>query len=100
MRADPAASHDAARSRGQLFVVKTTYTLRELQRETASAVHGAESGVLVTVTRHEKPVAHLISDEQLRALLETRELAGNPDFAATLTTLKSGKVKFRAASSL
>ena len=99
MRADPAASLDAARLRGLLFVVKTTYTLRELQRETASAVHGAESGVRVTVTRHEKPVSHLISDERLGALLETLELAGNPDFAATLITLKSGKVKFRAASS-
>ena len=75
MRADPAASHDAARSRGLLFVVKTTYTLRELQRETASAVHEAESGVRVTVTRHEKPVAHLILDERLGALLETLELS-------------------------
>jgi PHD/YefM family antitoxin component YafN of YafNO toxin-antitoxin module len=56
--------------------------------------------VLVTVTRHETPVAHLISDKRLGALLETLELAGHPDFAATLTTLKSGKVKFRAASSL
>jgi antitoxin (DNA-binding transcriptional repressor) of toxin-antitoxin stability system len=99
LRADPAASLDAARLRGLLFVVKTTYTLRELRRETASAVHGAESGVLVTVTRHETPVAHLISDERLGALLETLELAGNPAFAGTLTTLKSGKVKFRAASS-
>ena len=99
MRADPAASLDAARLRGLLFVVKMTYTLSELQRETASAVHEAESGVPVTVTRHEKPVAHLILDERLGALLETLELAGNPDFAATLTTLKTGKVKFRAASS-
>ncbi|MFN5561093.1 MAG: hypothetical protein ACK5CF_10100 [Opitutaceae bacterium] len=52
------------------------------------------------MTRHETPVAHLISDKRLGALLETLELAGNPDFAATLATLKSGKVKFRAASSL
>ena len=91
---------DATCVPGQLFIVKTTYTLRELQRETASAVHEAESGVLVTVTRHEKPVAHLISDERLGALLETLELAGNPDFTAALTSLKSGKIKFRAASSL
>lgn len=55
--------------------------------------------MLVAVTRHENPVAHLISDERLGAPLETLELAGNPDFAATLTSLKSGKVTFRAASS-
>lgn len=71
-----------------------------MQRVTALAVHEAKSGVLVTVTRHEKPIARLISDERRWALLETLELAGNPEFAATLTTLKSGKVKSRAASSL
>jgi len=79
--------------------VKTTYPLRELQRAAASAVHGAESGALVTVTRREKPVAHLISDQRLGALLETLELAGNPDFGAALASLKAGKIKFRAASS-
>jgi len=51
------------------------------------------------VTRREKPVAHLISDQRLGALLETLELAGNPDFGAALASLKAGKIKFRAASS-
>ena len=55
--------------------MKNTYTIRELQRSTAAAVRGAESGTLVTVTRHERPVVHLISDERLGALLETLELA-------------------------
>ena len=39
----------------------------------------AESGVLVTITRHERPVAHVISDERLSALLETLDLAANPN---------------------
>jgi antitoxin (DNA-binding transcriptional repressor) of toxin-antitoxin stability system len=86
-------------ARCQLFSVKTTCALRELQPAAASAVREAEFGALVTVTRHEKPVAHLISDQRRGALLETLELAGKPDFAAALTSLKAEKIKFRAASS-
>jgi antitoxin (DNA-binding transcriptional repressor) of toxin-antitoxin stability system len=80
--------------------VKNTYTIRELQRDTAAAVRGAESGALVTVTRHEKPVVHLISDERLGALLETLELAGNPDFVAAVSDLKGGRLVFRSAEKL
>jgi PHD/YefM family antitoxin component YafN of YafNO toxin-antitoxin module len=54
----------------------------------------------VTVTRHEKPVVHLISDERLGALLETLELAGNPNFSAAVKNLKAGRIKFRPASTL
>ena len=79
--------------------MKTTYTLRKLQRETASAVHGAESGVLVTVTRHEKPVAHLISDERLGALLETLELAENAAVAASgLSPARTNSAPFSVAA--
>jgi antitoxin YefM len=80
--------------------VKNTYTIRELQRETAAAVRAAESGALVTVTRHEKPVAHVISDDRLGALLETLELAANPRFVATVGKLRAGKLKFRPVLSL
>ena len=80
--------------------MKNTYTIRELQRSTAAAVRGAESGTLVTVTRHERPVVHLISDERLGALLETLELAGTPDFAAAIGNLKAGRLKFRPAANL
>ena len=80
--------------------MKSTYTIRDLQRETAAAVRGAETGALVTITRHEKPVAHLISDERLGALLETQELAGNPDFSAAVANLKAGRLRFRPAATL
>jgi antitoxin (DNA-binding transcriptional repressor) of toxin-antitoxin stability system len=80
--------------------VKNTYTIRELQRDTAAAVRGAESGALVSVTRHQRPVVHLISDERLGALLETLELAGNPEFAAAIGNLNAGRLKFRPAADL
>jgi PHD/YefM family antitoxin component YafN of YafNO toxin-antitoxin module len=80
--------------------MKSTYTIRELQRDTASAVRNAETGALVTITRHQKPAVHLISDARLGALLETLELAGNPDFSAAVENLKAGRIKFRAAAKL
>lgn len=84
----------------QLMFVKNTYTIRELQRAAPSAVRGAETGALVTVTRHEKPVVHMISDERLGALLETIELAGNADFVASVGRLRAGRTKFLPVSSI
>ena len=83
-----------------LKTMKDTYSIKELQRETASAVNDAEDGALVTVTRHDRPVAHIISSERLGGMLETMELLADPDFMRELKRLRAGKVKFHPASSL
>ncbi len=80
--------------------MKSTYTIKELQRGTAAAVHEAENGALVTITRHSHPVAHVISDERLGAMLETMELLADPGFMGQLAKLKAGKLRFYPASSL
>ena len=80
--------------------MKDTYTIKELQRETAAAVRMAEKGSLVTVTRHNRPVAHVISDARLGALLETMELLTDPDFVTAWRQEKAGKGRYHAASSL
>ena len=80
--------------------MKRTYSITELQRETSAAVHKAESGALVTITRHGQPVARVISDERLGAMLETMELLADPGFIRQLARLKAGKLKFYPVSSL
>jgi antitoxin (DNA-binding transcriptional repressor) of toxin-antitoxin stability system len=80
--------------------VQNTYTIKELQRSTAAAVRTAESGSVVTITRHDRPVVHVISDERLGAILETMELLADPGFMQELKTLKSGRAKFHPVSSL
>ena len=85
---------------GHLFGVKSTYTIKELQRETAAAVRAAEKGSLVTITRHDRPVVHVISDERLGALLETMELLTDPDFVTAWQQEKAGQGKYYPASSL
>ena len=80
--------------------MKDTYSVKELQRETAAAVRAAESGALVTITRHDAPVVHVISAARLGAMLETMELLADPKFMTQLRKLRTGKLKFFPASSL
>ena len=80
--------------------MKDTYSVKELQRETAAAVHAAETGALVTVTRHDRPVVHVISAARLGGILEAMELLAEPAFTAQYRKLKAGKLKFYPLSSV
>ncbi|MBI2814682.1 MAG: type II toxin-antitoxin system prevent-host-death family antitoxin [Opitutae bacterium] len=80
--------------------MKDTYSVRELQRDTAGAVRAAESGALVTITRHERPVVHVISAARLGGMIETMELLADPKFMAQLKKLRAGKLKFYPLSSV
>lgn len=80
--------------------MKDTYSVKELQRATAAAIHAAEEGALVTVTRHDRPVAHVISADRLGGLLEAMELLADAQFARQFKLLGQGKLKFRPASAL
>jgi len=80
--------------------MKDTYSIRELQRETAAAVRAAESGSLVTITRHERAVVHVISAARLGGMIETMELLADPKFMAQLKKLRAGKLKFYPLSSV
>ena len=62
--------------------MKDTYSVKDLQRETAAAIRTAESGTLVTVTRHDRPVVHVISAARLGGLLESMELLADDKFSA------------------
>ena len=76
--------------------MKDTYSVKDLQRETAAAIRTAESGTLVTVTRHDRPVVHVISAARLGGLLESMELLADDKFKR----LRAGKVKFQPATTL
>ena len=80
--------------------MKDTYSVKDLQRETAAAIRTAESGTLVTVTRHDRPVVHVISAARLGGLLESMELLADDKFKAQLKRLRAGKVKFQPATAL
>ena len=77
-----------------------TYSVKELQRSTAAAIRSAESGRLVTITRHDRPVAHVLSAERLGALLETMELLADPGFGTQWRRHRAGKLRYHPLSSL
>lgn len=83
-----------------LFRMKDTYSVKELQRETAAAVRAAESGALVTITRHERPVVHVISAARLGGMIETMELLADPRFMAALKKERAGKGKYYPLSAI
>lgn len=71
--------------------MNSTYTIASGQREFPSLVKRAEKGELAVVTRHDKPVAYVISAERMESMLETMELLTNPEFRKALDADRSGK---------
>ena len=55
---------------------------------------------MAVVTRHEKPVAYVVSAERMDALLETIELLANPKFSSALKRYKAGKMRFTSIDAL
>ncbi len=63
-------------------------------------LRATEQGVLATITRHDQPVAHVISAERFAALLETIELATDPDFMREWKKEMAGRQKYLPLSAL
>lgn len=63
-------------------------------------VKRAEKGELAVVTRHDKPVAYVISAERMEAMLETMELLSNPEFMRALEADRSGTTKYHSLEAI
>ncbi len=70
-----------------------TYTIKEAQRNLAGMVRVAERGQLATVTRHQKPVAYVISPRRLSELLETMEILADPKAMQSIRDGEAGRGK-------
>jgi prevent-host-death family protein len=74
--------------------MKSTYSISEGQGSFPAMVREAESGYVVTVTRHDEPVACVISHERMSAIAETLEIMGNAAAIKAVNEHKAGKTKF------
>jgi len=83
-----------------LLAMKNFYSVKTLQRGAASAIRAAEAGALVTVTRNDRPVAHIISTAFLRGVMESIELLADGNFTRQRALLRAGKLTFHPASTL
>jgi antitoxin YefM len=82
------------------FLMKNTYTMKEAQREMASMVRVAERGSLATITRHQKPVAYVLSPARLSELLETMEILADPKAMKAIRDAEAGRGKVHDAADL
>jgi len=74
--------------------MNSTYTIASGQREFTQMVKRAEAGELAVVTRHDKPVAYVISAERFEGMLETMELLANPEFMKVLEADRKGTLTY------
>jgi antitoxin YefM len=80
--------------------VNNTYTIKEAQRNIAAVVRAAERGRLGTITRHQKPVAYVLSPARLSELLETMEILADPKAMKAIRNAEAGRGKVFAAKDL
>jgi antitoxin YefM len=80
--------------------VKNTYTVKEAQQDITGMVRVAERGNLATITRHQKPVAYVLSPQRLSELLETMEILADPKAMQAIRAAEAGRGKVHAAKDL
>jgi antitoxin YefM len=74
--------------------MKSTVSITEGQDTFPALVKAAENGKVVTVTRHDEPVACVIGHERMSAIAETLEVMGNAAAMRALNEHKAGRTKF------
>jgi antitoxin YefM len=74
--------------------MKSTVSITEGQDSFPAVVKAAENGRVVTVTRHDEPVACVIGHERMSAIAEILEIMGNAAAMHALNEHKAGRTKF------
>jgi antitoxin YefM len=80
--------------------MKSTVSVSEGQNHFPALVRAAEAGRVVTVTRHDTPVACVISHERMSAIVETLEILANPAAMRALREHQAGKTEFGTLADL
>ncbi|MGH7959270.1 MAG: type II toxin-antitoxin system Phd/YefM family antitoxin, partial [Opitutaceae bacterium] len=74
--------------------MKSTVSISEGQNSFPALIKAAEKGEVVTVTRHDEPVACVMGYARMSAVAETLEIMGNPSAMQAIHAHKAGKTKF------
>jgi antitoxin YefM len=74
--------------------MKSTVSISEGQDSFPSLVKAAEKGAVVTVTRHDEPVACVIGHERMSAIAETLEIMGSAAAMNAVAEHKAGRTRF------
>jgi antitoxin YefM len=74
--------------------MKSTVSITEGQDSFPALVREAEKGRVVTVTRHDEPVACVIGQKRMSAIAETLEIMGDAAAMQAISEHKAGRTKF------
>jgi antitoxin YefM len=80
--------------------VNSTVTISELQAQAPRFVRQAELDGSVTIARHGRTVAFLVSRERMEAIIETLEIMANPKAMKAIRSYEKGKSRFKEVSCL
>ncbi len=78
----------------------STVTITELQAQAPRCVRRAEKNGSVTIARHGRTVAFLVSRERMEAIIETLEIMGHPKAMKALRNYEAGRGRFKDVSCL
>ncbi len=80
--------------------MKSTVTISELQAQAPRCVRRAEREGSLTIARHGRAVAFLVSRERMEAVAETLEILGNPEALEALRRYETGQAPMKDLSCL
>lgn len=76
------------------------YSIAKGQSQFPALVRAAQRRGVATITKHDEPVAYLVSREKWESILETMELLADEGFQRQLKSMRAGKVKYYPLASL
>ena len=80
--------------------MNSTVTVTELQAQAPRCVREAEKKGSVTIARHGRTVAFLVSRERMESIIETLEIMGNPKAMKAIRAYEAGKGRFKDVACL
>lgn len=79
---------------------RDTYTVAAAQSQLPRLIREAEKGRPIAISRRDRPVAYLLSQERLEAIVETMEILANPAARKAIDDHRTGKTRFLPLSAL
>ncbi len=78
--------------------MNSTVTISQLQAQAPKCVRRAEQEGAVTIARHGRTVAFLISRDRMEAIIETLEIMSNPKTMKAIRNYEAGKARMKDVS--
>jgi len=80
--------------------VDSTVTISELQAQAPKCVRRAEKEGALTIARHGRAVAFLVSRDRMEAIIESLEIMSNPKAMKAIRDYEAGKATMKDVSCL